>query len=195
MPGRESLEEGSIFLEGDRYGSEYCTWLVNYIAGEQYLKLLELLHEIEFFWSVNYDENRAKDGIDLRYRFYTEHGVPYSDYISEYPCSVFEMLVGLAIAIENFIMYDPMYGDRTPEWFWLMVNNLGIAFSDRDFNGTRKRSNAMRVDIRRRVDNMMTHNYDPHGNGSLFPVRETDEDMRRIELWDQANIYAIEKLI
>lgn len=42
------------------------------------------------------------------------------------PCSVLEMMVALAIKIEEQIMDDPDIGNRTGLWFWKMIENLGL---------------------------------------------------------------------
>ena len=59
----------------DDINNDYFEWLYNlvcdglYAGRNSYRKLLMFLHNTEFTWTIPMDENRASDGIDLRYRF------------------------------------------------------------------------------------------------------------------------------
>ena len=94
-----------------------------------YRKLLRELHRIEFTYSIPMDGNRAEDGVDLRYRFGYENGYSssmISVYLDNRMCSVLEMMIALAIRCEEHIMDDPDIGNRTGQWFWNMIVNLGL---------------------------------------------------------------------
>ena len=119
----------------NRVRDEYFNWLTYRInresrsVGVSYETLLQHLHIIPFRYSVPMDENRATDGLDLRYEFAksNEHIWPVED-VMDYlfgPCSVFEMMVALAIRCEE-TMDDAAIGDRTGQWFWGMITNLGL---------------------------------------------------------------------
>ena len=120
----------------DRIINEYFEWLFSLVCGEEYSKqfsyrkLLTRLHDTEFRYSIPRDRNRADDGIDLRSRF---TWTKYRNYellcFLDGPCSVLEMMIALAIRCEENIMDDPNIGDRTAQWFWGMVVNLGLAFN------------------------------------------------------------------
>lgn len=166
--------------------NEYFDWLCNQICNRRYSrdisykKLLTRLHQIEFIWIVKKDRNRAEDGLDLRYRFSYEKG--YRDihsYLDD-PCSVLEMMIALAFRCEN-IMDDPAYDDRTEQWFWNMIVNLGLgSMTDDNYN-------------REYVDDViwkfLNRKYDRDGKGGLFRVRDCKRDMRRVEIWYQLNYY------
>lgn len=140
-------------------------------------KLLMHLHDKEFIFLIPKDENRADDGIDLRRRF-----ALFSDYTGACryltgPCSILEMMVALAIRCEETIMDEPLYGDRTKQWFWGMIANLGLsAMTDDRFD-------------RRKVDDVLERflyrEYDSDGSGGLFRIKNCDRDLRRIEIWYQ----------
>lgn len=143
-----------------------------------YKKLFLYLHDTEFRYSMSMDANRAEDGIDLRYRFpYECSGV---DDIGRYlkgPCSVLEMLIALAIRCEETIMDDPLYGDRTGQWFWGMITNLGLgSMSDERFNLD------MVEDI---VERFLDRDYKPDGSGGLFTIKNCEYDLRDMEIWYQ----------
>ena len=113
----------------DNVENKYFNWLYDYVCEKRfpdsisYKKVLTLLHQTEFTWSIPMDENRAGDGIDLRRRFSYEmcHDYNRMAYEINSPCSVLEMMLALAIRCEETIMDDTRYGDRTCEWFWKMM--------------------------------------------------------------------------
>ena len=170
----------------DRVNNEYFEWLCELIDIDRfsksvsYRKLLIHLHNIEFTWFIPHDDNRADDGIQLRrkYGLYRED-VTLSRYITG-PCSVLEMMVALAIRCEGY-MDDTLMGDRTGQWFWGMIHNLGLSpMTDFKFD----------IDY---VDDIiarfLNREYEPDGKGGLFTVKHCTQDMRTVEIWCQLNWY------
>ena len=56
--------------------NEYFDWLYGLVCKEgnshiSFRRLLMHLHNINFRYSIRKDQNRAEDGIDLRYRFFS----------------------------------------------------------------------------------------------------------------------------
>lgn len=171
-------------MNRDRINELYFTWLYDmmcnkrYARGISYFKLFEYLYDREFVWSIPRDENRAVDGIDLRYRFaYGNKDIEDVDLYLTGPCSVLEMIVALAIRCEETIMTDPSMGDRTAQWFWGMVTNLGLgSMSDDDFD-------EQYVDYV--ITTFLNRDYQPNGKGGLFTVRNSEEDLRDVEIFYQ----------
>lgn len=161
--------------------NDYFEWLYNLVHGIQYRRLLIELHSIEFRYSIRMDENRADDGIRLRYRYAIQKGCEeYVDYLNG-PCSVLEMMVALAIRCEEDIMDDPSYGDRTGQWFWHMIVNLGLgSMTDDRFD---KRY------VRERIDIFLNREYEPNGKGGLVTIKNCKHDLRTVEIWYQLNLY------
>lgn len=161
--------------------NDYFEWLYNLVHGIQYRRLLIELHSIEFRYSIRMDENRADDGIRLRYRYAMQKGhEEYVDYLNG-PCSVLEMMVALAIRCEEDIMDDPSYGDRTGQWFWHMIVNLGLgSMTDDRFD---KRY------VRERIDIFLNREYEPNGKGGLVTIKNCKHDLRTVEIWYQLNLY------
>jgi hypothetical protein len=163
--------------------NDYFYWMYHLVCGDRYpeeisfKKLLMHLHDTEFTYSILRDENRAQDGIDLRRRFELITECPG---VSEYlrgPCSVLEMMVALAIRCEENIMDDPSVGDRTGQWFWGMVVNLGLgAMNDRMYDERFVEESLMRF---------LNRDYEPDGKGGLFTVRDHRRDLRTVEIWYQ----------
>ena len=169
-------------------GKEYFDWLcylVNadgYSIGRTFEKLLCRLHETEFYYLISMDANRAGDGINMRYHFKCDQGLPSTiDILQGQTCSVLEMMVGLAVRCENQIMFDPEYGDRTSLWFWNMIHSLGLSDMDDDhFDSDYVDAVLFRF---------LERDYEPNGKGGLFTVDRPGYDLRDFEIWYQMNWY------
>ena len=166
--------------------NEYFEWMYQLVCNDRYYKrlsyrkLLYLLNDIEFIPRMELDENRARDGIDFRYRFGYENRYP-SEYIDECfgdrPCSILEMMIALSFRVEEQIMDDPDYGDRTGQWFWNMIVSLGLGtMSDAHFD-----RNYTEVVI----GNFLDREYAPNGKGGLFTIENYPHDLRDVEIWTQ----------
>lgn len=158
--------------------NEYFEWLVYIVCDERYSgpitywKLLRTLFYVEFTYTIPMDKNRAEDGIGLRYRFYLETNEKSIDE----PCSLLEMMVALAIRCEN-IMDDPDVGDRTGQWFWSMINSLGL--------GTMSDDNYYEAYVDNVIYRFLNREYFPDGKGGLFTIKNCDTDLRDVEIWHQ----------
>ena len=111
----------------DRYfEDEYFQWLSALVKNKSHRRLLRLLFETSYIFRKPMDENRAEDGIQLRYEFLYERGIDERDfpYLHE-PCNLFEMIFALARRL-SLIMEGPCYQDDSDIWFWRMVSNLGL---------------------------------------------------------------------
>lgn len=167
----------------DEIKNEYFNWLYDYVCkgrahkSVSYRKLFTFLHNTEFVYSIRNDVNRAKDGINLRYRFAMYKDDESIDEILQGPCSVLEMIIALAIRCEETIMDDTRYGDRTGQWFWGMLHNLGIAFMYDDIYDD--------VIVEEVVYNFLDRRYDPDGKGGLFYIPGCEDDLRDLEIWVQ----------
>lgn len=166
---------------------EYFDWLCKLVCGDgfskqaSYEKLLSYLHNVPFRYSIPMDENRAKDGEGLRYRF-ARSKVPISrvwDILDELrgECSVLEMMVALAVRCEENIMDDTSYGDRTGQWFWQMVVSLGLGGMTND-----------RFDwdiVEPVIIRFLERDYEPNGRGGLFTINHCRRDLRDVQIWYQ----------
>lgn len=164
--------------------NNYFDWLCDRIHEQKfarevsYRKLLAELHSIEFTYSIFDDETRAKNGIDLRWKFSWETGEDYGivKNLINGPCTVFEMMVALSISCES-IMDDPRYGDRTGEWFWRMIDNLGLKGM---YGNNFDKEYTDEVIFR-----FLNREYEPNGKGGLFTIKNCDKDLRKYGIWYQ----------
>jgi hypothetical protein len=166
--------------------NQYFEWLCKTVREDKkseaisFRKLLMHLHTIEFRYLILRDQNRAEDGVDLRYRFAVTRNErnpePIVD-VLDGPCSVLEMMVALAVRCEENIMDDPSRGDRTGQWFWGMITNLGLGgMTDRVFD---------KKIVDEVITRLLDREYEPNGTGGLFTIRRCTRDLREVEIWYQ----------
>ncbi len=164
-----------------------CSLVGNDLNGISYKKLLRYLFDTDFNYVLDRDENRAIDGCDLRYRYGYFYDIPMEvigDYINDRRCSILEMMVALCNRIEENLMSDSDYGDRTGKWFWEMIRNLGLSrYDDTRFDLTA---------VSRIIDIFLHREYEPDGTGGLIRIPNCDRDLRKVEIWYQVNWYLTE---
>lgn len=168
--------------------NEYLEWMYRLVydkklyKGRSFKKLLNHLHSIDFYYINPMDFNRYDDGINLRYRFgflrdYTDSYINKNLNIGE--CSLLEMMVALALRCEESIMSDPVLGDRTYEWFYMMLTNLNLE------NHYDSKFDLELVDSI--IFRMLDRQYEQSGIGGLFYTKNRNNpfDFRKIEIWQQ----------
>ena len=171
----------------DRVNDEYFEWLCELIDSKRfsrqisYRKLLMHLHNIEFTWFVPHDDNRADDGIQLRRRYALDSEDMSLTHYLKGPCSVLEMMVALAIRCEENIMDDALIGNRTGQWFWGMIRNLGL---------TPMTDSKFKIEpVDEIIARFLNREYEPDGRGGLFTIRNCEYDLRTVEIWCQLSWY------
>ena len=163
-----------------RIVDDYLSWIFDFVDSKmasRYSKLLYKLYDTPFYWSIPMDDNRASDGVNLRYRFAIENDIPYGKVTSELDmrdCSVLEMLVALSIRCEA-IMERPDE-DRTAKWFWKMSDNLGL------YDMTNVNLDNKKVEMV--IDRFLSRSYKANGRGGLFPTKRK-VDLREVDIWCQ----------
>lgn len=162
--------------------NRYFNWLCGIVCksgDSKFSLLLNYLHDVDFKYLNPMDQNRAEDGIELRWRFASAHYSNPNTVLAclDRPCTVLEMIVALAIKCEETIMDDPRYGDRTGQWFWNMIVNLGL--------GSMTNSRFNRREADRIIDRFMNLEYEPDGRGGLFYIRNCEYDLRDVEIFYQ----------
>ena len=194
-------------MDKEKTVNNYFEFLAGVVSDDRfgknvtYRRLLMHLHTIEFRWTIKDDSNRANDGVSMRWRFAQETGRErYYEEISEClagPCTVLEMLVALAVKCEENIMDDPTgvhrsitlqqaqrihwvlnnYGNRTGQWFWKMITNLGLS--------TMYNNKFDKKIVNIVIEKFLDREYEPNGQGGLFVIRNCRKDLREVPIWQQ----------
>lgn len=160
---------------------KYFEWLVNIITDNHpnlgiswFSRLLEHMYNVEFIWLIDMDVNRAEDGLSLRYRY-------SKDFELKKKCSLLEMMVALALRCEESIMDNPKYGNRTSQWFWIMISNMGLGgMTDDNYDDEY---------VEYIIDRFLNREYFPDGKGGLFIIKDCPYDVRELEIWVQLSWY------
>lgn len=160
---------------------QYLIWLCRLEKMRHYEDLFEILHDTTFTYTLERDENREGDGYALRddYMIPAEFEV-YREDFNHQRCSVFEMLIGLAIRVDREYIGDP--AEPHPEKFFMeMIKNLGL---DRYRYFEPNRDNIVK-----KLEEWMNREFSRDGRGSPFPVKHDVRDQRKLEMWDQMLSY------
>lgn len=172
----------------ERLENMYFDWLCakvirvkNPTPSLTYDTLLRTLHNTEFVWFLSGDDNRAQDGKELRREFLIAGNFPDDiEWRTQYPCSVFEMLIAFSRRAE-FNSEMPAHA-----WFWEMMSNLNL-------NGANDASEISPYEIADVLEHFMFRQYPPNGDGGLFPLSDPREDQTQVEIWYQFCEYVVER--
>lgn len=158
-----------------------------------------ILHNIEYRSTIEEDDNRIRDALAMRDDYISS--APYNMDIDELTdedvlylrgmsVSVFEIMMCLARRIEE-IFEDNNKGDRTKEWFYMFLKNLDID----DIMSQRYSFDRERF-IKRAIDKWMDREYEANGDGgNIFVISDPLLDLRRIQTWDQMQVWATEEAL
>lgn len=174
---------------------KYKHWLIDQVDTNRkfslvdYSELFDLMFDTDFLWfedrgpDIAMDKNRASDGLYLRNVYDELTGSDISDVLADKEASILEVLVALAIRIEQDIMGEGEndYGN----WFLEMLSNLGLLkYSDGNFDESA---------VSAIFDRFMGRKYVGKGAGSLFPLKNysvcNGKNYRDLEIWSQMQYY------
>lgn len=156
-----------------------------------YIHLFQYMYDTPFTYTIENDQARFNDAMDFRNRFIAKYKYTGEDALNVgnptgyvgVP-SVLEVLIALCVRIENSIMKNDDLGDRTPEFFWNIMSNLGIAhLNDSLFDSSV---------VEAAMERLVNRTYEPDGVNGPFYLREPREDLRRVDLWYQCMWYLSE---
>lgn len=146
---------------------------------DNYHVVMMKLFETEFYSLVDHDENREKDGLEIR----EELGGELSG-----PARLLEVLLGICKRMD-FNLCDSE-SERVPwkDSFEEIFENLGLdELTDEGFC-----SSWMPEKLDKIVKNLLDRKYKKNGIGGFFPVKRCKADQREIEIWYQMQQYIIE---
>lgn len=165
---------------------DYFDYIFDYLSdcgvGDEYSyrELLWILWTTEFRVLVPMDENRVKNALYLREHLAEEAGLGDID---DNFCSVLDILVHLAdkMAFNLDHLEEKETGLRC--YFWEMIENFGFGEC---FDGG---SDWDVEEILGVLDRWMEREYGTFGNETPYPIRHRVRNYRKLELWDQMQIY------
>lgn len=156
--------------------SNYMDWIIDLFDGGDHLCLFRQLMTIEFRWTVLLDGNL----LPCVRRFRDKMGKDYDGPRGK--PTVLEILATLAVECEDKIMHNDDFGNRTTQWFWMMLYNLGVnTYDDIHY------SDKIAEDVDDKVNTFLDRAYDYYGEGGIFNVSKPYYDMRFVPLWEQLN--------
>lgn len=154
--------------------SDYYLWLDSLVNDGNHERLIRYLYEQPYRWQFTLDENRAAGGINLRRNYAYNNGIDFRD-VGNGPCSILEMLIALADRMVDILTME------IRDWFWDLIRNLGLKQFD-DYRFDERRVTYI-------LNGWLDRNYDSMGNGSLFPLRNYNGDVRTLDILSQMNIW------
>lgn len=165
---------------------QYLTWLYSQVAvvrarksSRTFCDLLRVLHSIEFAWVIPNDDNRADDGRELRREWVEETGSEVDQSWLAFGCSFLEMLIGVSRRLE----FET--NGKAADWFWHLIDNLQL-------RACHDRSGFKEDEVEDIVSAVIWRTYEPDGTGGLFPIPDTQNDQREIEIWYQLSEYLLQ---
>lgn len=177
-----------------KYVKDYYKWVIKKVydksVSSNYDALMKYLFMKEYEYDNWLDENRKGDALAMRELWFDnipeekmdENDISFRDTA---PCSWLEMFVAFSKRIEDQIMNDGDIGDRTSQWFWLMMTSLGLSKMTND------RFNKKKVDDI--LHRLAYHEFNKDGSGgALFIIHNPMYDMRKADLWYQMNYFLVE---
>lgn len=173
-------------MDNEPLENMYFNWLCAKVVhmdpstpSQSYWTLLRTLHSTEFVWTVMGDDNRAEDGVELRSYFLIEARYPDVPEWRQMPCSMLEMLIALSHRAEF------QTGERSDIWFWRFMQNIGL---DECSDAVGFTPNEIGEVLYR----VVWRQYAPNGEGGLFPVPNTNQDQREVQIWYQFCEYLVD---
>lgn len=168
--------------------NEYFSWLCSKITTRREMRnhglLLYRLYSTEFIAKLGSDRNRISDVNDLREEYEEDIGYCYSD-IPDYECSILELIWVISDRIIN-IMGD--YDSSPANWFWVLLGNL-VGDIDYFSNRNLEKSGRKSEELDEILSNFVNRRYNFDGSGGIFPLKYSEKDQKRVEIWYQMQAY------
>lgn len=157
--------------------NEYFNWLCEKVLDNQeYVGLMEILFGTEFIPVIYEDSHRHADGLELRHNYLRDRSIARAALNA--PVSILEVFIAFADRA-SFQTDIP-----AKDWFWRFLSNLGL--------DTFRHISESDVPVIEEILNTFTWRiYEPNGYGGMFPMADTPNDQREVEIWYQFCEYAL----
>lgn len=185
----------------------YFNYLSSLVADSEhnpkdYTKLLTLLNETPFVVLNPMDGNRSLDAERLRDNWMDFAKVRDERLRQEYAkdigtispsmlgVSMLEMLIGLTIHVNDFVLADPDKPEMAANLFWRFIDNI-VEYGA--FGTKYKKASDILYDeiwcqftedtMKSCLERINSRTYHPDGTGGLFPLKNPKINERKEELW------------
>lgn len=170
---------------------DYHNWIISLVDSEdhylarEYSQLMGFLDDYSFKWVLKLDEDRAKDGIQLRKEYdfeYSRGDISIYDELFDVPCSVLEMLVALSLRCYDEFLSGFDVKKVTPHKVFLHILTSLDLFSETN----------NRFSYEKCVKNVKSFIEKLHVNGRYLTVFKIDPKVanpHKMELWWQMQRY------
>ena len=166
----------------------YFRWLCGQVGelgdknpARSFWTILRKLFTTEFIYLIPNDDNRAKDGRNLRYEFVDQLNLEVPEDWMEQGCSVMELIIGLSKRLSFELDGEPHL------WFWRLVANLDLEQYNDSVPFPEERVDYI-------LENLILRTYKPNGRGGLFPLTARRcPDQRDVEMFYQLQAYVLER--
>lgn len=187
--------------------ADYFEWLCNIVGADQmgqfcqYRNLLTRLFQTPFYINRPMDDNRASNGVLLRYYFETNRYDYASNDVAPYhfegnfyeetknePCSLLEMLISFAKQIDTQYLHS-----NTPRifvWFWIMIESMGLANMFDNYWVPEDPNSEVEMILEAFNKNAIEYR-DGYFTPTvlLFPIRDIYRYQNLTTLWDQLQVW------
>lgn len=149
----------------------------------EFFELCRIFYEVDFEWILELDRDRMLDGLKLR----DELGAV----IPSKPCSVLEVLIGLAIRMAYLVepADDGSPDLIIPDMLWVLVAKLGLTAYTNETIKVYPESRFTIIDI---LNRWMQREFEADGHGSPFPLESPVKDQRLCPMSYQMNAFVQE---
>ena len=157
-------------------------------GGENHRKLCVELFKNRFFITRSApkrDIDREKDGLELR-KEWSNDSLDGEFHII--PCTMLEMIIGISKRMSEQLM-DEDGEDKTAQYFWEIIGNLGLDCWDDDNFGWE--TGLAQKKIAKTCEILCKRQYNPDGTGGgMFPMPGLlGINQKKMEIWYQMQEY------
>ena len=160
-------------------------------GGENHRKLCVELFKIPFFITRSApkrDIDREKDGLELRKTCDFCYNNVFDREMRPVPCTMLEMIIGISKRMSEQLM-DEDGEDKTAQYFWEIMENLGLTCMDDDNFGWD--TGLAQKKIAKTCEILCKRQYNPDGTGGgMFPMPGVlGINQKKMEIWYQMQEY------
>ena len=171
----------------------YIWYLYNLVqnGGENHRKLCMELFKNRFFITRSVpkrDIDRWKNGLELRKTYDFCYDNDFDSEMRPIPCTMLEMIIGISKRMSEQLM-DEDGEDKTAQYFWEIMENLGLTYMDDDNFGWD--TGLAQKKIAKTCEILCKRQYNSDGTGGgMFPMPGVlGINQKKMEIWYQMQEY------